>query len=338
MMRPALEVAYRYAAPERTLNVVVLSDGMTEQGETGTLLEMIKSRPRNVRVFCVGVGNEVNRPLLEQLAEDAGGLASFLSPGDNFERQAQSFRRKLMRPVATDLKVSIEGVETSDLEPPTVPNLFHGAPARLYGRYRGEGAGKVVVRATVDGAEVATSTDLTFPATEGANPEIERMWAWHKVQRLLKEGDRAGSHDAVMAEIVRLGEAYSIVTQYTSFLVLENDGEYRRWKIERRNSLRTRRDRDSQQKLTAQFEAMRSKVMAEIGPQDGASNPAGLAPGVPPAAGQQMASTNTPNPPPSRPGDISLKPRGGGPVGPFGVVGIAVLAVAEWRRRRKGVA
>ncbi len=338
MMKPALEVAYKYAEPARTLNVVILSDGMTEQAESRTLLEMIKSRPNNTRVFCVGVGNEVNRPLLEQMADDAGGLASFLSPGDNFERQAQSFRRKLMRPVATNLRVSIEGVETSDIEPTTLPNLFHGSPARIYGRYRGQGPAKAVVRAMVGGTEIATNTDLTFPETESANPEIERMWAWHKVQRLLKEGDRAGSHDRVVAEIVRLGEAYSIVTQYTSFLVLENDGEYQRWRIDRRNLLRMQRDRDSQQKLLAQFEAIRSKALADIGPQDPDAGAIKVSPSMLPTGGQQVVSANSPNPPPSRPGDINLSPRGGGPVGPFGVAGIAVLAVLEWRRRRRGAA
>lgn len=338
MMKPALEVAYKYADPARTLNVVIFSDGMTEQAESRTLLEMIKSRPGNARVFCVGVGNEVNRPLLEQMADDSGGLASFLSPGDNFERQAQSFRRKLTRPAATNIRVSIEGVETFDVEPPLVPNLFHGAPARMYGRYRGQGPGKAVVRAAVEGQEIVSSVDLKFPDAEDANPEIERMWAWHKVQRLLKEGDRAGSHAAVANEIVRLGEAYSIVTEYTSFLVLENDAEYQRWKIDRRNVLRSQRDRDSQQKLIADFEAIRNKAMADLGPRDGGVEPLTMTPPTAPLGGQQMVSTGAPPPPPSGPGDISLRPRGGGPVGPLGVAGIAFLAVMEWRRRRRGAA
>jgi hypothetical protein len=53
---------------------------------------------------------------------------------------------------------------------------------------------------------------------------------------------RQVDRDAI-AEVVRLGEAYSIATEYTSFLVLENDGEYQRWKIDQRNALRIARDR-----------------------------------------------------------------------------------------------
>ena len=69
ILRPALETAYRYRSNDRPLNVVVLSDGMTEQQEQRELLELIRQRPSGATVFCVGVGNEVNRPLLAQLAE-----------------------------------------------------------------------------------------------------------------------------------------------------------------------------------------------------------------------------------------------------------------------------
>jgi hypothetical protein len=29
-----------------------------------------------VKVFCIGVGNDVNKPLLEQIADDSGGIAA----------------------------------------------------------------------------------------------------------------------------------------------------------------------------------------------------------------------------------------------------------------------
>ena len=97
VLRPAIETAYRYQDPDRTLNVVILSDGITEQTEQSELVRLIEQRPAGARVFCIGVGNEVNRPLLEQMANEAGGLAAFISQGDDFERQAEAFRRKLTR-------------------------------------------------------------------------------------------------------------------------------------------------------------------------------------------------------------------------------------------------
>jgi Ca-activated chloride channel family protein len=122
VLNPALTTAYKYADADRTLNVIVLSDGLTEAQERATLLQLIAQRPRSAKVFCIGVGNDVNKPLLEQLAQDAGGLAAFISHGDNFTRQAQAFRRKLTRPAATDLQLDFGGLKVSDVEPRTLPN------------------------------------------------------------------------------------------------------------------------------------------------------------------------------------------------------------------------
>ena len=152
VLNPAIEAAYRYHDSDRQLNVVVLSDGMTEQREQRELLQLIARRPAGVTVFCVGIGNEVNRPLLAQLAKDTGGLAAFMSNGTNFEQQAQAFRRKLVRPAATNLKIALEGAEAYDIEPEMLPNLFHGQPVRLYGRYKKSGPAKVQIKAEVLGS------------------------------------------------------------------------------------------------------------------------------------------------------------------------------------------
>ena len=322
VLNAALSTAYRYADPDRALNVVILSDGLTEQNEWQTLLEMIRTRPRNARVFCIGVGNEVNRPLLEQLAQDSGGLAAFLSQGDNIERAALAFRRKLMRPVATEIGVAVEGVEVYDVEPVQIPNLYNGYPVRIYGRYRGEGAGTVRLTAHVQGQEFGRTAVLDFPARDSANPELERMWAWKRIDRLLKDADRSGSRDSVANEVVALGEKYSIVTEYTSFLVLENDAEYQRWQIERRNLDRLQRDRASQEAVSTQLAKLREKAQMALGP--GALAPATATP-------TQTAATPQPTSSPSngQPGQSVDFNFGTGPVGPL------FVAAAAWLRRRR---
>ncbi|MGF2075290.1 hypothetical protein, partial [Enterococcus casseliflavus] len=93
--------------------------------------------------------------------------------------------------------------------------------------------GKAVLRIEADlmGQPLRQSFPIELPAEDDENPQIERMWAFRRVQRLLDDGRRAGSVDA--AEVVRLCEAYSIASEYASFIVLENDAEYQRFKIER---------------------------------------------------------------------------------------------------------
>ena len=288
-LKPALETAYKYGNPDRILNAVILSDGMTEQAERQQLINLIRSRPSNVRVFCIGVGNEVNRPLLNQMAVDAGGLAAFISQGDDFKRQAKAFRRKLMHPVAADLEINIEGIRVYDLVPEKLPNLYHGVPVRVYGRYAKSGGSEVTLKATVNGRPVKTTAALNFPANDENNPEIDRMWAWHQLQKLLEEKDMTGSKGAV-EEIIRLGETYSIASEYTSFLVLENNKEYKRWKIEQRNGERMKRDRKAQQQRRKMLERIRNQATANLGPMESQKQQSKVVSANRPANRQQVAS------------------------------------------------
>ena len=268
VLHSAITTAYKYSDPDRSLNVVVLSDGMTEQQEREDLLSSIQEKPSNAKIFCIGVGNEVNRQTLQDVAEETGGLAAFLSQGDDFERQAKAFRRKLMHPVMTNLSLDFSGGTVYDLEPSKLPNLFHGTPVRIYGRYKGNGTVDVKINGEVEGAPVEKPIEIDFPKEDNENPEIERMWAWHKIQRLMKD---AKSNQASVDEIVRLGEGFSIASEYTSFIVLENDAEYKRWKIEQKNSLRLERDRRSQNKVKEELEKLRKKSLTEITPINGSA-------------------------------------------------------------------
>jgi Ca-activated chloride channel family protein len=340
ILNPAMTTAYKYAA-DRPLNVIILSDGMTEQTERQQLADLIRQRPKDSRVFCIGVGNDVNRGLLEQLADDSGGLAAFISRDDNFDQQASAFRRKLMRPVATNLKIEFAGADVYDIEPQQLPNLYYGAPVRVYGRYKNGGDVKVNLAATVLDHPIKDSLAVELPKEEGGNPEIERMWAWHKVDRLLKQADASGSRTRVIDEIVRLGEGYSIATEYTSFIVLENDLEFQRWHIDRKNVTRLSRDRKAQEAVTARLDALRNKASDQLGPEaltasaKPLANDVTIAPNVSTPV-RDVTPTPSNNSPRSR--DISLPSVGGGgamdPATVGAILSLGAIAVVALRKTR----
>jgi Ca-activated chloride channel homolog len=339
VLDPALRTAYKYRDEDRPLNVVILSDGMTQQSERAQLMNAIAKRPSNSRIFCVGVGNEVNRPLLGRLARDAGGLAAFLSRGDNFVRQAQAFRRKLTKPAMRNVSVDFKGGEVYDLFPTKMPSLYHGAPVRVYGRYRKTGPAIANLTAEVSGREVSMKSEMTLPDKNADNPEIQRMWAWQKTQELLGKPKPHGRD--IQEEVVRLGEGYSIATEYTSFIVLENDAEYKRWKIDRSNALLVARDRDARARLGKRLEGMRNEALAALGPQGTKGNNGNKATSGAKTAPNSSNNQGAPAPNQTRPTNSSPSRRpfggggGGGPVGPISLAVIAALAIGARRRRNK---
>ena len=116
------------------------------------------------------------------------------------------------------------------------------------------------------------------------------------------------------------------MTEYTSFLVLENDAEYQRWSLERRNALRQPRERKRQGELDAQLAAMRSGVPEGLGTADGARNAA--TPPVPAVGGSPSAAAS-PMPPS---GVSSGESRGGGAFDPLTgglALGLAALGLLK---------
>ena len=328
LLNPAITTAYKYADPDRPLNVVILSDGLAEQKERRTLTDLISDRPDGTRVFCIGVGNGVNRPLLEQIAQDSGGLAAFTSRGDNFERKAKAFQRKLTRPAIEDVTLSIDGVEVTDRVLTALPNLYHGSPLRIYGRYAKAGTAQVELSGVINGIAFNRTTELNFPEEDNQNPEIERMWAWHQIDTLLKKADRTGSREQVVERVIRLGETFSIVTEYTSFLVLENDAEYRRWKIERKNVARLSQDRESQAERKRQLDAIREQALRDLGPQPATTSSKILTSNNGANNGRRPTRTQTP----TQSSNIPFSSGGGS--GPIGPVFLLVLAGIKWITRQ----
>lgn len=353
VLQPAISAAYAYRDDDRPLNVVLLSDGMTEVGEQSELLRLIGSRPQGVRVFCVGIGNEVNRPLLEQMASDAGGMAAFVSTEDSFARQAQLMRQKLVRPAIENVTAQFADAGISEVEPTELGNLFYGTPLRMHGRYSSPGTVEVTLRGKIQGAAWEQTVQLELPSKDEGNSEIERMWAQKRVQRLfaMERSGKGSQHD----EIVRLCEGYSIVSPYASMLVLENDAEYKRWKIEQRNAIRIQRDRKSRQVLqdklailrdknSADFEVNRGEKLVSTRSNSPASN---NQPNGQPAGGSQPPRTVPPASPPTDRGvDLDVAPSfhsgggggGGGAIEPFtALLTIGAAGAAAWgARRRRG--
>lgn len=354
VLRPALMTAYKYKSADRPLNVVVLSDGMTEVREQAELISSIQDAPSGTRVFCIGIGNETNRPLLKQLAEGAGGLAAFISHQDDFARQADAFRRKLMRPVAQNVRLQIEGVDVYEIANEQLPDLYFGAPIWMIGRYRTPGQAKVSLSAEVLGQPIQQELVIEFPKVDSENPEIERMWAFERVQSLMNRMRASGSQPTIVNEIVRLCEGYSIVSEYASFIVLENDAEYERWSIERHNASRVRRDRAAAERLRRQLAQFREQSLSRLGPAETqlVSTPVNANQDSPAEeTSAQSGSPQQPSAPPraSRPapGDVNFVPvpqrqggggggAGGGAIDPIsGLIACGLAGAAAMAARRK---
>jgi len=221
----ALEEALQASlATDRLPLVLFLTDGEPTVGERqpdriAALAARLRGRQR---VFTFGVGTDVNASLLEQLALSGRGTAQFVRPDEDVERAVDVVAQRLTRPVATDLRVRVNGVRVDRVQPAGDLDLFAGQELTVFARYRGQRRGASV---TVDGASadgpVHWTTTADFPDRADENSFVARLWAVQRVGWLSAERRRNGAAPEIDDELRALGTRYGIPTELTSYLVVE---------------------------------------------------------------------------------------------------------------------
>jgi len=215
--------------PKRMSMVLFMTDGLPTVGEQNTesILKNARSRiPDGVdaRIFVFGVGNDVNTQFLDRLAEEGRGARDYVAPQEQIEGKVSALFEKIAHPVLASITVDYGGAKPLDLYPKQMPDLFKGQQLTLYGRFKGAGPTTITLKGLAAGEEKSYRYDVSFPEKDIKCDFIPRLWAGRKVAFLVDAIRMGGNADKeVIDEIVSLGRKYGIVTQYTSFLITEDD-------------------------------------------------------------------------------------------------------------------
>ena len=211
---------------ERPGYVLFLTDGRPTVGttETAEILKNIgKANERRSRIFVFGVGDDVNTELLDRIASDHRGASAYIGETEDLEGTISSFYEKISSPVLADLAVEFQGIDTSQIYPRVLPDLFKGSQLVLVGRYSGDGPAGVVL--TGQAGREPKRFVLERQALTGSDKFsfLPRLWATRRIGYLLEEIRLQGENKELADEVRRLGLKYGIVTPYTSFLVTERE-------------------------------------------------------------------------------------------------------------------
>lgn len=177
------------------------------------------------RIFCFGVGYDVNVPFLDTLAEQQRGDADYVKPEEDIEVKVSSFFSKVTNPILSQLKLAFDGAEVYDVYPKELPDLFKGSQLVITGRFRG-GNGVVRLAGLANGEAESFKLNAGFGEADGRNVFLPRIWASRKIGYLIDQirlSDNPAGKKEVIDEIVRLSREFGIITEYTSFLVDERE-------------------------------------------------------------------------------------------------------------------
>jgi Ca-activated chloride channel homolog len=214
---PAIQRAM--ALPRHTDGVsrsfVVVTDGYI--AEEPAVFDEIRSHLTEANVFAFGIGSSVNRHLIEGIAKAGQGEPFVVLDAKQAGDAAAKFRAYIQQPVLTGVKVAFDGFSAYDVAPAALPDVFAQRPVVVFGKWRGAAAGKITLTGVSGRGRFVNTVDVATVAPEAKHTALSYLWARARISEL----SDFYAQDAHRKDIVELGLKYNLLTQFTSFIAVQ---------------------------------------------------------------------------------------------------------------------
>lgn len=205
--------------------VCFMTDGQV--GNDNEILAEIQKHP-NARVFAMGFSDAPNRYLLDKMAEYGRGEVEYISEKGDTSQVAKRFHERIRNPLLTDVSVDWSSLPVSEVYPARIPDLFSAKPVILSGRYTRGGKGVIRLKGRGAGQEFVREVPIELPENEPAHDVLATLWARRRIDNLMaRYTAEAGMQnptlqDAQREEITNLGLDFRLMTQFTSFVAIDD--------------------------------------------------------------------------------------------------------------------
>nr|MDQ3374615.1 VIT and VWA domain-containing protein [Acidobacteriota bacterium] len=212
----SLRAALRqFDSTDRPKLLVFMTDGLPTVGESNVekIINNAKDiKVENLRLFTFGVGYDVNTSLLDKLAAENSGEATYIEPKENLEVKVSNFFTKVNSPVLTNLELNFGGVQTELLYPRKMTDIFKGTQLTIIGRYKNasdiENVTLELQGKSGKESRMFKYTNLDFPMRAEKNDFLPRLWATRRVGWLVEQIRSNGEQKELRDEVVDLGTRY----------------------------------------------------------------------------------------------------------------------------------
>jgi Ca-activated chloride channel homolog len=223
-MIPAIwEAMSTTPAANRLRIVTFMTDGLV--GNDFEVISMIKKLRDKSRWFSFGTGNSVNRFLLDNMARVGGGEVDYILLNSGGEAVAKKFYERIAAPVLTDITMTASGIALEEVYPKVVSDLWSHKPLIFKAQYSKPGNGTITIKGFKGGKPYEETLKVRLPEKDSANSSLRSLWARAKVDDLMDRDlmgiQRGNPQKEVKEEIVKVALSHKIMTQFTSFVAVE---------------------------------------------------------------------------------------------------------------------
>ena len=208
---------------DRSAAIILVTDGVANVGTTEKKAFIKLLEQRDVRLFTFIMGNSANKPLLQSMTKVSNGFSMAVSNADDIVGQLMLATSKMTHQSLRDVELKIKGQRITDVTPLAMGSLYRGQQLIVFGHYWQAGEIDVQLSGTVGGEKRHYQTRVTLPEVNIRNPELERLWAFAKIEHLQSQMDYFGANADTEQSVTDIALEYGLVTDYTSMIVVADD-------------------------------------------------------------------------------------------------------------------
>jgi TonB family protein len=200
-----------------------MTDGVV--GNDTEIIAEVKKYAK-ARVFAFGIGDSVNRYLLDNIAKEGRGEVEYVALTDDGSTAARRFHERIRNPLLTDVSIDWNGLPVADVYPQKIKDLFSAKPVVVHGRYTRGMTGTIRLRGKVGGQDFVREIPVNLPEAEAQNDVLATLWARQKIDDLMFANWDAASEETrvtpqLKAAVTKIGLDYRLLTEFTSFVAVE---------------------------------------------------------------------------------------------------------------------
>jgi Ca-activated chloride channel family protein len=223
MMPAIIEALGGAHDPTRIRVVAFMTDGYV--GNDLEIIDAVRKHAGTARVFAFGIGNAVNRFLLDGMAHAGRGVVDYVTLESQADGAVERFQERIHTPVLTDISIDWGSLSAAEVYPTHIPDLFSQQPIMVHGRLQGPADGTIVLRGHTAAGPLVRPIRVHSPAEPVQHASLAALWARAKVKERLAQDytalQRGTFPETIRHDITALGIEFQLVTQFTSFVAVE---------------------------------------------------------------------------------------------------------------------
>ncbi|MEN3328400.1 MAG: Ca-activated chloride channel, partial [Acidobacteriota bacterium] len=200
-----------------------LTDGQV--GNEAEIIAEVQKHP-NARVFAMGFGPAPNRSLLDKMSQYGRGEVNYISEVGNTSAVARVFSDRVRSPLLTDISIEWSDLPVTEIYPKRIPDLFSARQLVISGRYTKGGKGSIWLKGKMAGQDFVREIPVELPEKETDHDVLASLWARRRIDDLVGDeianAQNQPAQDEAREEITKLGLEFKLMTQYTSFVAVDD--------------------------------------------------------------------------------------------------------------------